>query len=136
MIASTRFLSRLIGLYCLLAALVMALHRESMLMTVTALVHDAPLLFLVGILTLLAGLAWVLVHNRWTGGGEAVLLTVLGWITVLKGLLFLTLSPEQAPGFYLGTLHYAQMFYVYAALSGLIGAYLCYRGFFADHPRT
>jgi len=80
----------------------------------------------------LGGLAMVLVHNRWQGGGHTVVVTLLAWITLLKGLMFLLISPADAPSFYLGTLHYAEMFYVYAGISALIGAYLCYGGFRAS----
>jgi hypothetical protein len=116
------------GIYALIAALIMISHRESTLETITALVHDAPLMFIVGVFTLLGGLAWVLVHNRWRGGAPTVIITILGWITVAKGL-FLFIAPADAPNFYLLKLHYAQLFYVYAGFSGLLGAYLCYGGF-------
>jgi len=129
MTATTRFLCRLLGLYCLIAALSMVLRREVFLETVTTLVHDAPLMFFVGIITLLGGLALVLVHNRWEGGAHTVVVSLLAWITLLKGILFLFIPPADAPGFYLGTLHYAQLFYFYAGLSALIGAFLCYGGF-------
>jgi putative exporter of polyketide antibiotics len=129
MAASTRFLSRLIGLYCLIAALAMASHRETTLGIVASLVHDEPLLFIVGILTLLGGLAWILAHNKWTGGSYAVLITILGWLTLLKGVLELSLPHGEAPAFFLGTLHYARLFYLYMGFSALIGAYLCYGGF-------
>jgi len=125
----TRFLCRLFGTYCLIVALAMASHRDSTLETITKFLHDAPLVFIIGILTLLGGLAWVLSHNRWSGGPFAVVITVLGWLTVLKGLLFLFIAPAEVPNFYLGILHYAQLFYVYAGISGLLGAYLCYGGF-------
>jgi len=134
MTVTTRFLCRLLGVYCLIAAFAMALHRDIFLETVTALVHDAPLMFFIGIVTTLSGLALVLVHNRWTGGGYAVVVTLLGWITLLKGLLFLFISPANAPSFYLGALHYAQMFYIYAGVSACVGAYLCYGGFRPSAP--
>lgn len=129
MTATTRFICRLLGLYCLIAATSMMLHREAFLKIVTVLVHDASLMFVVGILTVFGGLALVLVHNRWHGGGHVLVVSVLAWITLLKGLLFLLITPDDAPAFYLGTLHYAQMFYVYAGLSAIIGMYLCYGGF-------
>jgi len=126
---TTRYLCRLLGPYCLIAAAAMATHRDATLQTITALVHDAPLVFFAGVITVLGGLAWILVHNRWSGGGHTLLITVLGWITLLKGLLFLFLPPADAPHFYLDTLHYPQWFYGYAGLSALIGLYLCFGGF-------
>ena len=68
----TRFLSRLIGVYCLLAALSMLVRRETMIDTVTALVTDGALLHFAGVVIVAAGLALVLAHNLWPGGALAV----------------------------------------------------------------
>ena len=48
--------------------------------------RDPGLIFLSGILLFVAGLAIVRVHNVWVGGWP-VLVTVLGWVAVLSGLL-------------------------------------------------
>ena len=48
--------------------------------------RDPSLIFLSGILLFVAGLAIVRVHNVWVGGWP-VLVTVLGWVAVLSGLL-------------------------------------------------
>ena len=125
----TTFLSRLLGLYFLLVALAMFLHKQVIVDTVVALVHSAPLLFFFGIVALLAGLAMILSHNIWTGGALPVIVTLLGWMAILKGLLFLLLTPNAAAGFYLGTLHYAQFFYFYVTFCLILGAYLTYGGF-------
>lgn len=127
----TVFLGRLLGLYCTLAALSMILNRQTTVQTVTALVHDAPAMFVVGIITLSTGLAMVLGHNVWSGGALPVLVTLIGWTTLIKGLLFVFLPPDAEATFFLATLHYAQRFYVYAAISLLLGLYLTYAGFTA-----
>jgi hypothetical protein len=36
----------------------------------------------------------VLGHNIWSGGALVVVVTVVGWITLVKSLLFLFLPPE------------------------------------------
>jgi hypothetical protein len=125
----TIFLSKLFGLYYLFAALAMILHKQRFVETVTALLHDASVMFLVGILALLGGLALVLAHNVWSRGALAVVVTLIGWITLVKGLLFLFLTPEMETEVFLTNLHYAQLFYVYAAISLVLGAYLAYGGF-------
>ncbi|MGA3295728.1 MAG: hypothetical protein ABSE45_17315 [Candidatus Acidiferrales bacterium] len=126
----TTFLSRLFGLYCILAALSMFVRgRATTLDIVTALVHDQPVMFFVGVVTLFGGLAMVLVHNVWSGGALPVVVTILGWITLLKGVLFLFLSPAATVGFFLGGLRYGQLFYLYAAISFVVGAYLTYAAF-------
>ena len=125
----TTFLSRLLGLYCILCGLSMVTHRRATVETMTALVHNPPVLFIVGVITLVAGLAMILGHNVWSGGVLPVIVTLVGWLTLIKGLLFLFLSPEVAAGFFLGGLHYEQLFYLYAAISLILGFYLTYRGF-------
>ena len=129
MLPRTTFLSRLLGLYCILAGLSMVSHRQATVDTVIALVHNAPLLFILGVITLLAGLAMILSHNIWSGGVLSVIVTLIGYLTLIKGLLFLFLSPEAAAGLFLGALHYEQLFYLYAAISLIFGAYLTYGGF-------
>ncbi len=129
MYSRTRFLSRLLGLYCIIIAVAMLVHRETVLETITALVHDRPSIFIIGVITLFAGLAMVLVHNVWSGGAATVVVTLLGWLTLLKSLPFLFLSPGAAVDFYLGALHYAQLFYLYATFSLALGVYLAYAGF-------
>lgn len=96
---------------------------------VTALVHDAPLMFFIGVVTLAAGLAMVLTHNIWSGGLLPVIVTLLCWITLAKGILFLFLSPAAMVSFFLGSLHYQSFFYLYASIALIIGAYLTYGGF-------
>jgi len=127
----TQFLSRLLGLYSLIVALAMATQREATLQTIAALLQDRPLLFVVGIFTLLAGLAMVLVHNAWSGGALRIVVTLIGWITLAKGASFLLLSPPAAADFYLGTMRYAQLYYGYMAFSLALGAWLAYCGFSA-----
>jgi len=93
MSSRTIFLGRLFGLYCLLAGISMIIRKQSIIETVTALVHNAPLMFFIGVATLFGGLAMVLAHNVWSGSGLAVVVTLLGWTTLAKGLLFLFLPP-------------------------------------------
>ena len=129
MIDRTQFLSRLWGVYCLIVGVSMIVHKDAMLETITALVHDRPLMFIVGVIIVFAGLAMVLIHNVWSGGTRPIAVTLIGWTMLLKGALLLILPPDAAMDFYLGTLHYAQRFYVYAGISCVLGAYLSYAGF-------
>ncbi|HYB65827.1 MAG TPA: hypothetical protein VEC59_11270 [Steroidobacteraceae bacterium] len=129
MLDKTRFLARLIGLYCLLGALVMLLQRDAWVAAVTALVREPPLMLLLGTVVVAAGLAMVLAHNIWSGGALPVVITVIGWLTLLKGVMFWVLPPASAAEFYLERLHYAQLYPLYGALSGAIGLYLTVMGF-------
>jgi len=47
---------------------------------------------------LCAGLALVLAHNVWSGGALPILVTIVGWISLLKGLMILILPPQTDEG--------------------------------------
>jgi putative exporter of polyketide antibiotics len=129
MLPRTLFLSRLIGLYCILIALSMMTRKQATVETVTALVQNPSTTLILGIITLAAGLAMVLAHNIWSGGTLVVVVTLLGWMALLKSLFFLFLPPEMEAGLFLQQLHYEQFFYLYSAISLVLGVYLTYGGF-------
>jgi hypothetical protein len=124
----TAFLSRLIGLYTILVSLSMITNKQATMEKLTGLLSSAPLLFVVGVMVVAAGLAMVLGHNVWKGGALTVIVTIIGWLTLIKGVVFLLLSPQVATAFYLGTLHYEQFFYLYLSVGLLLGIYLTYGG--------
>jgi hypothetical protein len=125
----TLFLSRLIGLYCIVIALSMMTRRQATVETVTVLLQSPSMMLILGVITLAGGLAMVLAHNIWSGGALVVIVTIVGWITLLKSLLLLFLPPEMEAGLFLGQLHYQQLFYLYGAFSLVLGVYLTYGGF-------
>jgi hypothetical protein len=106
----------------------MVAHGRATVETVTALVHNPPLLLILGMIGLIAGLAIVLGHNVWSGGLLPVIVTLVGWLILIRGLLLLFLPPETVVEL-LGRLHFVQYFYAYVAVPFAIGAYLTYGGF-------
>ena len=129
MLPRTLFLSRLIGLYCILIGLSMMIRGQATVETVTALLQNSAMTFILGVITLAAGLAIVLAHNIWSGGALTVIVTLVGWMALIKSLFFLFLPHEMEAGLFLGQLHYRELFYVYAAISLVLGVYLTYGGF-------
>ena len=124
----TIFLSRLVGLFLILVALSVLTHRVATEETLMALAHTAPLLFILGMVFSIAGLAIVLSHNIWSGGVLPVVVTLIGWVTLIRGLLLLFLSPDTVVGL-LAMSHFERLFYFYAGISLAISAYLTYGGF-------
>lgn len=129
MSARTAFLSKLIGLYCILVVLPMAINKQATVATVIAAVHNGPITFVLGLILIAAGLAIILSHNIWSGGAIPVIVTLVGWLTLIKGLLFLFLPPPAAVGVILWGPAYEQFFYVDVALGLILGIYLTYGGF-------
>ena len=106
----TVFLSKLIGLYCIFVSLVMLANKQAGLLMVTDLARNPSALFTLGAFVLLAGLAMILKHNIWSGGALPVIVTIVGWLTAIKGLLFLCPSQGTALGMVLATVRYEQFY--------------------------
>ena len=121
----TIYLGRLIGLYCIFIAVAMMSHKQAAVMTMTALIHDAPVLFVVAVLAMVAGLAIILAHNTWSGGALPIVVTLVGWISLIKGLIFLLLPPETSVA-YFEALRYGQFFYVYMSITLVLGIFLTF----------
>lgn len=125
----TAFLSKLFGIYCILVAVAMGLNKHATIQMVTALVNDAPVLYLFGLTIVAVGLAIILSHNVWSGGALPVIVTLLGWSTLLKGLAFLFFPPPSSVGIAIWGNAYQHYYYLDVALALVLGAYLTYGGF-------
>lgn len=125
----TLFLSKLIGLYCILIPPCLAIHRQATVGSASGLWHNPPLMLVVGIFTVIGGLAMVLAHNLWCGGALRVVVTLVGWLTLLKGLWFLLLPNGADTELILNWLRDPTVFYVCMTPTFLIGIYLTYEGF-------
>jgi vacuolar-type H+-ATPase subunit I/STV1 len=127
----TVFLSKLLGLLTMLVSLSVFTHRKSSLETVSLLVHDRPLVLIIGLIALISGLAMVLSHNIWSGGILPVVITLVGWSLAIRGTLLLFLSPEAL----LDLVEVARLetlFLVYMTIIFVFGLYLTYAGFKAS----
>ncbi len=123
----TVFLARLFGLYCIIIAAAMLPQPEAIVALVHAFVADAPLVLIAGVFTLFGGLAIVLLHNYWSGGALTVIITLLGWLTLIKAVALLVLPPAKLVALY-GGVSSAHIL-ISGSLSLLLGIYLAVAGF-------
>lgn len=130
----TIFLGRLIGLYTLVIAVWFLLNRQTGVSTIRAMLVDAPLMVFVAITALGVGLAMVLGHNVWSGGALPILVTLTGWIVLIRGVLLLFLLPSGAAARIVDTIQLERFFYAYMAIPLVLGAVLTWLGF-AAHVR-
>ncbi len=125
----TSFLSKLVGLYMILVATSMLSHKQATVDAVFAALHNPSLMLILGVITTGAGLSMVLAHNIWKGSPLAITVTLVGWMSLAKGLAFLYLPPDREAGFFMNQLHYAQFFYLYMAICLGLGSWFIWGGF-------
>jgi hypothetical protein len=127
----TIFLARFIGLFAILLVAALFLRGNAIVETMVA---DAPLMFGFAIISLAAGLAMILGHNVWSGGVLPVVVTLVGWLILAKGLLLLFLRPDALTPI-LDRMQYGEHPTLYLVPAFAIGLYLTWAGFTAQTPR-
>ena len=126
----TVYLGRFLGLFTLITSFWLLVERQNTVSTIPALLGDRPAMVIFAIIALAGGLAIVLAHNIWSGGVLPILVTLIGWVMVVRGVLFLFLPPEATLGI-LAAMQFERLFYVYLAIPFVLGVYLTYLAFTA-----
>jgi hypothetical protein len=125
----TLFLSRLLGLFYLICALAMLLHKQVYTAALATVSYNPMAMRWVAMIITLAGLAMVLAHNVWSKRPVVVIVTLLGWLTLIKGLAYLFLPARWMEGFFQAVLNCGACLYSATAFMLVLGAYLTYEGF-------
>ncbi len=123
----TIYLARFIGLFTVLLVLGLLIRGSA---AVEAAVADAPVMLVYAVISLAAGLAVILGHNVWSGGALPVVVTVVGWLMLAKGLVLLLVTPEAVKQLF-GGMHYGAHYYLYMLPALALGLYLTWAGFTA-----
>ncbi|MGD0193176.1 MAG: hypothetical protein ABSD74_20770 [Rhizomicrobium sp.] len=126
----TIFLARFIGLFAILIVAGVYVRGTAIIQAALA---DAPLMFTYAIVSLALGLAMVLGHNAWRGGVLPVVVTLVGWLILAKGLTLLFLKPDALTGM-MQHMQYGAHPYLTLAPAFVIGLYLTVAGFLARVP--
>jgi hypothetical protein len=130
MLPLTIFLGKLIGVYCIVVALALMARKQSAVAAINALIRNPPLLLLVEVLGLAVGLAMIIGHNIWSGGALPVVVTLVGWLSAIRGAVLLALPQDQVLKFF-AALRYDERFYVYMGVTLILGLFLTIAAFTA-----
>ena len=109
----------------------MLLNRDLFPAMVGQIAQNYGLIFLSGILSLLAGVAIVRVHNVWTGGWR-VIVTVLGWLAIVGGLAAHVVPADGRAGRRDASEAIRQALIVGGLVVLALGAFLSYKSYMSD----
>lgn len=124
---TSKTIARLIGPVLLAMGLGMVIENDTMRALTQEFLSNRGLIYFAGILTLLAGLAIVNVHNLWTDDWR-VIVTVFGWLAVVGGL-FRILLPGQVQELGTGLTGNVAFMIIGGLAVFIIGAVLSYYGY-------
>ena len=134
MSARTIYLSRLIGLFCVVVIPSLVIHKQATVYLMTGFFNSPAVMLLTGCIGVAAGLAMILAHNIWEGGALPVVVTIVGWLSLIKGMMMLLLPPGVEAEIILSWVRCPLCFYLCMTPSFLIGVYLTYEGFRSRAP--
>ena len=128
--AHSRTIAGLIGPSLVALAAALLVNLGSMSALVEAVAHDPALVLVSGVISFVAGLAVVRVHNHWASDWT-VLVTIFGWLLLIGGLvrmLFPIRLAAMAATFGQSTWPVV----VEAAVFFVIGAFLSYKAYISN----
>ncbi|MDO8510398.1 MAG: hypothetical protein Q7S15_02125 [bacterium] len=124
----TLFLAELMGLFSLIMGFSMLLRRKMVMGVFDEMANGRLTLYLIGVLEVILGLALVLKHNIWTEGSLAFTISILGWLILAEGVLYVSL-PERITRKMLVFAERSRAYFVIALFYLVLGGYLVYAGF-------
>ena len=120
------FLAKVLGLYLVIVPLAVLVNRKHLPRLVEEFSTNVGLNILASIFALVLGLLLVVSHNVWTADWR-VLVTILGWLTLAKGVVRLLFLERMQK---LSALSLKKPWWaVVLVLFVLVGLYLSYVGF-------
>ncbi|MGD0562147.1 MAG: hypothetical protein ABSA66_03575 [Roseiarcus sp.] len=125
--ATSKTIAALIGPTLIASAASIFFNLEAWPAMVERGFHDPALIFVTGYPIFVAGLAIVRFHNRWTGGWPVVV-TMLGWLTVVSGLSRI-LFPTRLAEIAATTVQTAGVMPIVAVVILLLGAFLTFKAY-------
>jgi len=122
-------LAKVFGVMYVVVGLGMLVNRAYYRQLVGKFASNNMLAFYGGAAALVTGMFMILFHNTWTGGWE-VIITLVGWLALIKGVLLL-LAPKAMLGLTSMFTKNDNIFVLWSVCALILGLVLCYFGFVA-----
>jgi len=126
----THYFAKLLGLYLIIGGVAFIVRKQAMMEILALFADNRPLIYIGAMVRILLGLAIILANNPWSGGALPIVISVIGWATLLPGIVLLML-PHEATRKLVAYFQRTPVFYADCAVLIMLGLYLTYSGFTA-----
>jgi hypothetical protein len=120
--------AQIIGIVCLVAGLEVVFNRRFVSAAIEDTLRNAAVLWVMGLIALVVGATVIAVQNVWSSDWRLVI-TVVGWIALLKGA-FIMLFPGSAAWLY-RKCNTTGLLMASGILAVILGLFFLYVGFLA-----
>lgn len=122
------FLAQALGIYFLVVGILLLVRRQNMQAMVNDFFNNSALKFLGAVIALILGILMVISHNIWDGAGWQTAITIIAWLTFLKGIFYLFATDNLFNGF-VRVVNKANVFLIGGIVSIILGGWLSFVGF-------
>ncbi len=127
--ATSIFIAKILGVAYITIGLGFILNSSHYRKAYQNWLKDSGFIFLMGILTIVVSTIWVDAHNVWTGPWWVILISIFGWIALIKGISLLIL-PNTLAEFSKKILNTNSLLTIAGTFCVVIGIIFGYYGFF------
>jgi len=128
---TSKIIAALLGPTLVVSGAMVLLNLDAMPAIVEELSKSPMLIVLAGYAAFVPGLAILYFHNRWTGGWP-VLITLLGWLSLIIGFIRIMFFSQLAGLMTRAAPSLLSAMPGVAAVFLLLGGFLCYRAYARD----
>ena len=128
---TSKIIAALLGPTLVVSGAMVLLNLDAMPAIVEELSKSPMLIVLAGYAAFVPGLAILYFHNRWTGGWP-VLITLLGWLSLIIGFIRIMFFSQLARLMTRAAPSLLSAMPGVAAVFALLGGVLCYRAYARD----
>jgi uncharacterized MnhB-related membrane protein len=124
---SSTFIAKLVGPMLVVVSVGMLTNQDTYHAIIGEFLHSGALVYLSGLLSLLAGIAIVNAHNAWRAEWS-VIITILGWLMVIGGIVRIVFPDFTVR---LGATAYGSLaaVVIVGVIGLVIGGFLTFRGY-------
>lgn len=124
----TIYFAQLAGLYFIILGVILVVRKRSILELMPQLTENPPFVFLAGMIRIILGLAILIGNGPWGAQILSIVVALIGWVTLIRGITMLLVTPEQQRKL-IDYWRRDSMYYAAVAIVLLLGLYLAYAGF-------
>lgn len=128
MTAFTIYFAQLAGLWFIILGIILIVRKAAIIDLMPKMAENQPFVFLAGMIRIIVGLAVLIGNGPWGNQALSIVVALIGWITLVRGVAMLLVAPQQQRKL-IDLWRREATYYTAAAIVLGLGLYLARAGF-------
>ena len=127
----TIYFAQLAGLFFIILGVILIVRKGTIIDLMPKMAENQPLVFLAGMIRIIIGLAVLIGNGPWGTRALSIVVALIGWITLVRGVAMLLVTPRQQRKL-IDYWRRGAAYYTAVAIVLVLGLYLARAGFAAQ----